>query len=51
MEEKQKLETASIAKPLQNQQHAQNPLMLSTIGRKGKREGRWKELYQYIGWG
>ena len=26
-----KLETASIAEPLQNRQHAQNPLMLSTL--------------------
>ena len=32
-----KLETVSIAEPLQNQQHA--PLMLSTLGSKEKREG------------
>ena len=33
-----KLETVSIAEPLQDRQHA--PLMLSTPGSKGKREGR-----------
>jgi len=32
-----KLETVSIAEPLQNRQHAR--LMLSTLERKGKREG------------
>ena len=32
-----KLETVSIAEPLQNRQHA--PLMLSTLGSKEKREG------------
>jgi len=31
------LETVSIAEPLQNRQHAR--LMLSTLERKGKREG------------
>ena len=31
-----KLETVSIAEPLQNRQHA--PLMLSTLGSKEKRE-------------
>ena len=34
---KLKLETVSIAEPLQNRQHA--PLMLSTLGSKEKREG------------
>jgi len=34
---KSKLETVSIAEPLQNRQHAR--LMLSTLERKGKREG------------
>jgi len=34
-----KLETVSIAEPLQNRQHA--PLMLSTLGSKEKREGGW----------
>jgi len=51
------LETVSIAEPLQNRQHAQKPLMLSTVGvrergmevryregsREGRRDGRWKE--------
>ena len=32
-----KLETVSIAEPLQNRQHA--PLTLSTLGSKEKREG------------
>jgi len=32
-----KLETVSIAEPLQNRQHA--PVMLSTLGSKEKREG------------
>jgi len=32
-----KLETVSIAEPLQNRQHARQ--MLSTLERKGKREG------------
>ena len=32
-----RLETVSIAEPLQNRQHA--PLMLSTLGSKEKREG------------
>ena len=36
-ESKTKLETVSIAEPLQNRQHAR--LMLSTLERKGKREG------------
>ena len=35
--QKVKLETVSIAEPLQNRQHA--PLMLSTLGSKEKREG------------
>jgi len=34
---KRKLETVSIAEPLQNRQHV--PLMLSTLGSKEKREG------------
>jgi len=34
---KLQLETVSIAEPLQNRQHAR--LMLSTLERKGKREG------------
>ena len=33
----EKLETVSIAEPLQNRQHA--PLMLSTLGSKETREG------------
>ena len=36
-EQYSKLETVSIAEPLQNRQHAR--LMLSTLERKGKREG------------
>ena len=31
-----KLESVSIAESLQNRQHAQNPLMLSTLGREGR---------------
>jgi len=34
-----KLQTVSIAEPMQNRQHAQNHLMLSTLGSKGKTEG------------
>ena len=33
------LESVSISEPLQNRQHAQKPLMLSTPGSKGKKEG------------
>ena len=36
-DKQKKLETVSIAEPLQNRQHAR--LMLSTLERKGKREG------------
>jgi len=36
-DEELKLETVSIAEPLQNRQYA--PLMLSTLGSKEKREG------------
>jgi len=36
-EDNWELETVSIAEPLQNRQHAR--LMLSTLERKGKREG------------
>jgi len=37
VKKKLKLETVSIAEPLQNRQHAR--LMLSTLERKGKTEG------------
>ena len=44
-----KLETASIAEPLQNRQHAQNPVMLSAlwrkdeVGRNERKDGGRKE--------
>ena len=41
-----KLETVSIAEPLQNRQHAQSHNAVNTREkgkREGRKEGRWKE--------
>jgi len=35
---KSKLETVSIVEPMQTWQHAQNPLMLSTLGERERRK-------------